>query len=248
MSIKLNISIGEAIDKLTILDIKKCKIDDERKINVEKEFKYLYDKLHNLILKYDYHYNVLKKTNLEIWEKQDVLRNKKSKNINFYKICEEILNLNDSRFLIKKKINNLTNSIFKEEKGYEIRGLNLFFSCDLDTIKILNGAVRYYSFNYDILNLYVSENIYNSVKDMFVDDYTIIINIEHTDFNINYDKINIEVDDKIKIETIQTHSLFINKEKIKNNDYNLSLKINKIYQKLNLDISIFHNYNYNYEV
>ena len=41
MSIKLEISLGEAIDKLTILDIKRDKIVDNRKNDVETEFDYL---------------------------------------------------------------------------------------------------------------------------------------------------------------------------------------------------------------
>ena len=41
----LPVSLGEAIDKLTILDIKCAKIMDERKLDVEKEYTILYDEL-----------------------------------------------------------------------------------------------------------------------------------------------------------------------------------------------------------
>jgi hypothetical protein len=65
--------------------------------------------------------------------------------------------------------------MFKEEKGYVIRGLNIFFDCDINTIKNLNSAVHYYSFCYNVLYLYVSWNIYVFVKDMFCDDCSIFV-------------------------------------------------------------------------
>ena len=49
----LPVSLGEAIDKLTILDIKLDKIVDNRKIDVKKEYNLLYDKLKEFIIKYE---------------------------------------------------------------------------------------------------------------------------------------------------------------------------------------------------
>jgi hypothetical protein len=154
MSIKLEISLGEAIDKLTILDIKRDKILDNRKNDVENEFDYLLTELNMYVTKYQYYYKILKKTNLEIWDLQDTLRGDGCNKDDFYGICDEILNLNDSRYLIKKKLNELSNSQLKEQKGYKLRGLNIVFGCNTDAniIDILNGAIRYYSFFYDNFN------------------------------------------------------------------------------------------------
>ena len=71
MSITLPVSIGEALDKLTILDIKLEKISDERKKDVKKEYDILYDSLKSYITKFSYHYNHLKQSNLAIWETQE---------------------------------------------------------------------------------------------------------------------------------------------------------------------------------
>ena len=53
MELSLPVSLGEAIDKLTILDIKCNKIQDNRKKNVENEYNILYEKLKDFIEKYD---------------------------------------------------------------------------------------------------------------------------------------------------------------------------------------------------
>ena len=57
MSVKLDVSLGEAIDKLTILDIKKDKINDIRKIDVENEFEYLFTELKTYVANYKYYYD-----------------------------------------------------------------------------------------------------------------------------------------------------------------------------------------------
>jgi hypothetical protein len=116
--IKLSVSIGEAIDKLTILEIKIEKIKDERNKDVKVEYDYLLSELNVLIQKFEYYYKFLKDVNLKIWELQDEIREN-----NYYisSKCEEILFLNDARFTIKNKINNLSNSKFKEQKGYKKR-------------------------------------------------------------------------------------------------------------------------------
>jgi hypothetical protein len=49
----LPVSLGEAIDKLTILDIKLDKITDNRRDDVKKEYDLLYDKLQEFIVKYE---------------------------------------------------------------------------------------------------------------------------------------------------------------------------------------------------
>lgn len=116
--IKLSVSIGEAIDKLTILEIKSEKIKDERRKDVMLEYDYLYSELKELIQKFEYYYKFLKDVNLKIWELQDEIRIDSSY---ISSKCEEILYLNDARFTIKNKINTISNSKFKEQKGYTKR-------------------------------------------------------------------------------------------------------------------------------
>ena len=98
--IDLPVSLGEALDKLTILDIKREKIKDDRLKDVEYEYNLLYEKLKEHINTNNYYYSILKKINLNIWEMQDDFRyNNKNKN----HLCLAIIEENDRRFRIKKK-------------------------------------------------------------------------------------------------------------------------------------------------
>ena len=239
MSIKLEISLGEAIDKLTIVDIKKDKIKDIRRKDVENEFDYLFSELKIYVNNYNYYYKILKKTNLEIWELQDILRLENSDKSNFYNICDEILNLNDSRYLVKKKINELNKSNLKEQKGYNLRILNIILNCNMDIINILNGAIRYYSFFYDEINLFSSDDNNLLIQKMFLDDPFIKINL--LDKNANIKEIDFISIDKDEINLNLTHSYFKNNT---NNKYDnkYSKEINDIYNKLGINISIFDEY------
>jgi hypothetical protein len=240
MSIKLEISLGEALDKLTILDIKKDKIKDNRKKDVENEFDYLFKELEIFVKNYQYYYKILKKTNLEIWELQDTLRSKNCENSNFYNICDEILNLNDSRYLVKKKINEIGKSQLKEQKGYKLHILNIILDCNMDIINILNGAVRYYSFFYDEINLFSLDENNLFLQKIFIDDPFIKINLLDL-FNSKIKELDYISINNNEIKLNLTHSFF-NKNNIFNNNQKYSQEINNIYNKLNLDVNIFDEY------
>lgn len=243
MSIKLEVSLGEALDKLTILDIKLEKIKDNRKILIINEFTYLSNELQNYIEIYNYYYKILKKFNLEIWNLQDIIRNSITDKNNFYIICDKILNLNDARYLVKKKINEVCNSNFKEQKGYNLRCLNIILNCNENIINELNGAIRYYSFYYDEIYLYCNISECESLKKIYMNDPFIKINLNNK--NIDYTKYdNIIINNYDDIKICLSHSYFVNKEKITNNNIQLSDNINKLYEKLNLEISIYDEYKF----
>ena len=237
MSIKLEVSLGEAFDKLTILYIKQQNISDNRKNDIIKEYNYLFNELSNYINDYKYLYNFLFKINLKIWNLMDIIRNNIDKET-YYILCNETINLNDARFLIKKKINELSNSNFKEQKGYNIRGLNIILNCDMSIINGLNGAIRYYSIFYDEINLFVISENKDDTINIFKDDPFIKISIIEEEINNTFDKIIIN--DENIIQQI-SHSYFINNTKNNQNTDNLS-KIEIIYNKLNLDFKIHDEY------
>jgi hypothetical protein len=134
----LPVSIGEALDKLTILDIKLDKILDNRRNNVKIEYDILYEKLKESIVKNQKYYNMLKKTNLYIWYLMDLLRDGVNINdLEYTKLCKDTIIANDVRFRIKNKINILSNSNIKEQKGYK-------------TLKILIDLTEY-KYNLDVL-------------------------------------------------------------------------------------------------
>ena len=113
-NIVLEVSLGEALDKLTILDIKIDKIKDSRRDDCLKEYKVLYDTLKDYVNAFSYHYKILKEINLTIWNLQENIHNDTNLTNTYGKVLKE----NDRRFRVKKQINNLANSSLKEQKGY----------------------------------------------------------------------------------------------------------------------------------
>ena len=120
------ISAGELIDKITILEIKKIKITNKDKlIDVEKELSSLLETMKQFIsndtsiLK---HKDDLKKINLRLWDIEDGKRSAE-KNQDFGKqfieLARNVYKLNDERAKIKLAINNFLGSNIKEVKSYD---------------------------------------------------------------------------------------------------------------------------------
>jgi hypothetical protein len=120
---KIEISIGEIVDKLSILQIKTGMIKEEKKvINVKKEYDYLYDIVFNemKIEQTDFFDMVI--INTELWKIEDDIRKKESQkefDQEFINLARSVYITNDKRADIKKKINIKYGSNFIEEKSYK---------------------------------------------------------------------------------------------------------------------------------
>ena len=116
------ISIGELIDKITILEIKKNKFQKSKLENVLKELSYLRRLMEkNKIEINDDLLTQLKEINLTLWDIEDQIRIKeKNKEFDntFIELARSVYFKNDKRAEIKKSINRLSNSEITEEKFY----------------------------------------------------------------------------------------------------------------------------------
>ena len=117
------ISIGELIDKITILEIKQIYMTGIKLKNINKEMKLLKNILQdkNLEINIDLIKN-LKKINKTLWEIEDNIRIKESKqefDEEFIKLARSVYIENDKRASIKKEINQKYNSDLVEEKSYK---------------------------------------------------------------------------------------------------------------------------------
>ena len=116
------ISIGELIDKITILEIKKNKLQNSKLENVLKELSFLRKLMekHQIEITDDL-VTQLKEINLTLWNIEDQIRikekNKEFDNI-FIELARSVYFKNDKRAEIKKSINRLSNSEITEEKFY----------------------------------------------------------------------------------------------------------------------------------
>ena len=123
--ILIEVSVGELLDKISILEIKQEKIKNTEKLKfINEEHSILKDQL-NKNVKSDQKLNelfeTLKKINGKLWIIEDDKRQcEKDKDFNekFIKLSRDVHLLNDERAKIKLKINNLTGSKIKEIKEY----------------------------------------------------------------------------------------------------------------------------------
>jgi len=171
--ITLPVSLGEAIDKLTILDIKLKKISDTRKADVQKEYDVLFNILKEYVLKYNYHYRILYEINLSIWELQDKFHGKETSSEEGARICHTILLDNDRRFRVKAKINAAAKSNLREQKGYNLKKCVFFGHLGLGDMFWMNGAVRYLATDYDEVLVICKKRNHKNAEAMYSDDPTI---------------------------------------------------------------------------
>jgi len=127
--LKIEVSNGEILDKVSILEIKLERITDAQKLsNIQNEW----DALQNAVKiiaglanpKEEFHQAVkaLRATNEALWDVEDSLRlNEKTKDFGdaFIALAREVYVLNDQRAALKSSINILTGSNLREEKSYE---------------------------------------------------------------------------------------------------------------------------------
>ena len=121
--INVPISVGELIDKITILEIKKNKLKNLKLKNILKELSFLRAVLEkNSILIPDEIYFRLKSLNLKLWDIEDKIRIKeKNKEFDneFIELARSVYLNNDRRSATKKELNIMFNSEIIEEKSYE---------------------------------------------------------------------------------------------------------------------------------
>ena len=123
----VEVSNGELLDKISILELKILKIEDEEKlVNVKKEFETLNPLVVSLFEKYDSqlqnHYLELAKINGELWDIEDWIRDcerEKRFDKEFVELARSVYITNDKRCEVKKLINILTSSGLVEEKSYK---------------------------------------------------------------------------------------------------------------------------------
>ena len=123
--VSIPVSIGELIDKLSILEVKKGKVKNLDKLKfIERE----YEILLNMSIEYLNNIDILSTykelidINLKLWDIEDELRvieSSKKFDDTFIELARKVYYTNDERFRLKDKINNLTNSEVREQKDYK---------------------------------------------------------------------------------------------------------------------------------
>ena len=123
--ILVEVSVGELLDKISILEIKQEKIKDPEKLKfINEEHSILKDQLNNNVKsdqKLNELFESLKQINAKLWVIEDDKRQcEKEKDFteSFIKLSRDVHFLNDDRAKIKSEMNNHTGSKIKEIKEY----------------------------------------------------------------------------------------------------------------------------------
>ena len=174
--IYLPVSIGEAIDKLTILDIKLNKIKDHRRNDVKKEYDMLYEKLSIFIQTYQSLYKQMKHINLLIWDMMDKLRDGKLDDHSYFLECKRCVEYNDIRFRVKNKINDKAKSSLKEQKGYLVNKVEININDDVD-ISLILKPIKYLSLVKDLVLVNTNNE---ALKRMLEEDSNVIFTNNQT--------------------------------------------------------------------
>lgn len=123
--INVPVSVGELVDKLSILHIKKTRIDDEKKLE------YIHNEFENLFNIASYYlddekindaYHRLVEVNSIPWDVEDKLREYEKLETfeeHFVTLARKVYMTNDKRFEIKNFINEVSGSELREQKSYE---------------------------------------------------------------------------------------------------------------------------------
>ena len=123
----IEISNGELIDKLTILEIKLEKVIDKKaSANILNEWEILNEKANLLFSIHSSQelfkaQNDLEEINRQLWWVEDSIRENEKQGVfdkDFVELARSVYKLNDKRFKLKNKINKLTHSELREEKLY----------------------------------------------------------------------------------------------------------------------------------
>lgn len=119
----IELSEGEALDRLTILEIKRENSSESiNRSEVEKELM-CYNEINTIKNKYRIYYNLLYYVNKTIWDKTDEIKMLDVLDETFAKLSFDIFELNQQRFRMKNSINQLENSNYKEQKSYSKKNI-----------------------------------------------------------------------------------------------------------------------------
>lgn len=126
MSVAIEVSIGELIDKITILEIKTERINaPDKLVNIEKELNLLkqsWQQSHYCTADIQNEIHQLKQINEMLWEIEDdirLLEKKQEFGQPFIELARSVYLTNDKRAEVKRKINEITGSVLVEEKSYQ---------------------------------------------------------------------------------------------------------------------------------
>jgi hypothetical protein len=154
----VEVSVGDILDKVSILEIKKVRITNkEKQTEIEKELSCL-SMANSYIKKYEVWYSLLKYVNERIWDLTDYLKSLPEVNIEYAIISSKIMDFNQRRFRMKNVINYSESGSLREQKSYNE---TMAFIDNVDIYECLPEIV-YAAMCYDIVYLKTPNSIFTT--------------------------------------------------------------------------------------
>jgi hypothetical protein len=160
----IQVSIGEVIDKFSILELKLKKISDEiKRTEIEREIESLSE---CIIYKttYSFFYNLLTYVNEQIWDMTNEIKSKTIEDEQFAIISNNIFEFNQKRYRIKNWFNIITESQLKEQKSYSSTYCKIIIENE-ETIFNKIAEIHYLALEYDYV--YFETPFLNTIQRIF---------------------------------------------------------------------------------
>jgi hypothetical protein len=163
---KVEISVGEGIDKLSILEIKYKKIpDEEKRVEIKKEMDALQEctQYKNQFL---FYYRLLMYVNEKLWDMTDSIQKMSMTDGNYAEISNDLFLFNQKRFRLKRIFNLLTSSNIKEQKNNRLK------TCKI----VIHDQERFYAklpeinsllLDYDLIYVNVESTFLSTIQSIF---------------------------------------------------------------------------------
>ena len=192
---KVEVSIGEVIDKLSILEIKYQKITDENKrIEIQKEINALQE-CQEYKDEYEFFYKLLVYVNTQIWEITENVKQINIDNTHFAKLSNLIFEYNQKRFRIKNWFNLVTSSEIKEQKSYGLTECVIQIDCE-ETIYDKIAEINYLLLEYDLIIFHTS--FIETIKQLFTIPTYIFMTEKINTTNLNIKLCNFSIQEENK--------------------------------------------------
>ena len=176
-TIIIETSIGELVDKYSILELKIKKIKDSLKIiEINKELESLKD-AEFYIKKHEFFYNILLYINEKIWDMTDNIKKMIVSDSEYSIISNQIFEYNQKRFRLKNFFNIIFDSNIKEQKSYSMKCCKIYIENEEIFLQKI-PELYYLSIEYD--QLYIKTNIEYKIKNIFKSPNITFIKNEYT--------------------------------------------------------------------
>lgn len=179
-------SYGEALDRLTILQLKLDYIKDKRRDDVQVEFNDLYELVKELVKRDTFHYEKLLEVNRIMWHIQDILHEGKTNNKEEeYVLMKQLAVENQRRFRLKRTINQNLGSKHREQKGYKGKRAFVLSHLGMGDHFFMNGAIRYLATYFDEVCVVVKKQYEKNLQELFKDEPSVNFYVVETDKDIS---------------------------------------------------------------